>query len=84
MDFDNGWYLPAVGQLRILISVIMFVNPSLNLVGGQPLPEDEHYNYWSSTEYDGTYAGLVQNDNGIYGRIKQGSINVKVRSICTF
>ena len=84
VDFDNGWYLPAVGQLRILISVIMFVNPSLNLVGGQPLPEDEHYNYWSSTEYDGTYAGLVQNDNGIYGRIKQGSINVKVRSICTF
>lgn len=83
VDFDNGWYLPAVGQLRILLSVIMFVNPSLSLVDGQPFPIDEYYQYWSSTEYNATYAGLIENDNGIYGRIKHSS-GVSVRSICTF
>jgi hypothetical protein len=83
VDFDNGWYLPAVGQLRILISVIMFVNPSLSLVDGQSIPDDEYFQYWSSTESSATYAGLVQNDNGIFGRIKHSS-GVSVRSICTF
>lgn len=56
VDFDNGWYLPAAGQLSVLYSELMSVNASLQLVGGNPLAMDGFFNYWTSTESDDTQA----------------------------
>ena len=53
MDFENGWYLPAIGQLKRLYSKIDKVNASLSAVGGDELfPSDPNWECWSSTEYN--------------------------------
>lgn len=48
-DFDNGWYIPAAGELRLIYNHILTVNNSLTAVGGTAL-FDNTDNYWSSTE----------------------------------
>lgn len=52
VDFNHGWYLPALGQMNQLFGVVYFVNPSLAAIGGKPLQvklkKVEHY--WTSTE----------------------------------
>jgi len=50
VDFDHGWYLPAIGQLTQLHAQILTLNASLTLVGGTPFNLNEHYYFWSSTE----------------------------------
>ncbi len=35
-DFDNGWFLPAVTQARILFGSIPFINESFAIAGGTP------------------------------------------------
>ena len=45
VDFENGWYLPAAGQLRMLYSNAIFYEPALRLVG-EVLGL---HPYWSST-----------------------------------
>jgi hypothetical protein len=52
LDFENGWYLPALGQLRRLYTNLGKVNVSLAAVGGTPFSSDEEWEYWSSTEYN--------------------------------
>lgn len=37
VDFANGWYLPAIGQLRVLYNSLPNVNITLQLVNGQPM-----------------------------------------------
>ena len=56
VDFDNGWYLPAAGQLSLLFGNIVTINQSLQTVGGTTFPMDAVFYYWSSTEYSGNYA----------------------------
>lgn len=57
VDFAKGWYLPAIGQLLQLYSVIPEVNASLTVVGGQPFEfADAEWYYWSSSEYTDTHA----------------------------
>ena len=86
MDFSNGWYFPAIGQLSLIFSEIITVNASLQLVGGTPFPMDSFFYYWSSTEFQG---------NSVWGIHESGSIdthwkgmnddnNHRVRSICDF
>ena len=48
-DFDNGWYIPAAGELRLIYNHILTVNNSLTAVGGTALFANTN-NYWSSTE----------------------------------
>ena len=50
VDFDNGEYIPAAGQLNILFGELLIVNASLSLpgVGGTPL--STYNDLWSSTE----------------------------------
>lgn len=55
VDFPNGWYLPSIGQLNMLYSMMPFVNSSLELVGGEPFPINSNWSYWSSTEVGGSY-----------------------------
>ena len=56
VDFANGWYLPAMGQLRLLVAELSLVNPSLEMTGGSPILTDPCPYYWSSTERNYTYA----------------------------
>jgi hypothetical protein len=51
MDFENGWYLPAVGQMKYLYASFDEVNKTLEKVGGT-IFERNGYTYWSSTEHD--------------------------------
>ena len=48
VDFDNGWYLPSVGQLRKLYSALPFIEAALTDADGSTLSEGD---YWSSSEY---------------------------------
>ena len=50
VDFENGWYLPAIGQLKQLYKNLEDVNPGLAKVGGSTI-QKIGWNYWSSTEY---------------------------------
>ena len=51
VDFGNGWYLPAAGQMRWLLSYVNEINESLSVVNGTPfvLPYPDWH--WTSTEY---------------------------------
>ncbi len=59
VDFSNGWYLPAAGQLRILVSEIVTLNTSLQIVGGSQIPMNAGWWYWTSTEYGPNAAWYV-------------------------
>ena len=48
VDFENGWYLPALGQLNYLYGNLDEVNASLGVVGGSQFAGT--WQYWSSTE----------------------------------
>ncbi len=50
VDFANGWYVPALGQLNYLYGNLVEVNASLQVAGGSVFPASE-WRYWSSTEY---------------------------------
>ena len=65
VDFDNGWYLPAAGQLASIIGVIEFINPTLQLLG-MDLFTHSNTNaiYWSSTEGSDTKYAIVYNGFG--------------------
>ena len=84
VDFANGWYLPAIGQLRLLVGEIVTLNASLQTVGGTQFPMDSAWWYWSSTECGQDFACVV-----LYGgRVAYSSKNMyddhKVRSIRAF
>ena len=57
VDFDNGWYLPSIGQLILIFFELSAVNSTLSLVNGSPFtpsPSTDlwinmNYCYWSST-----------------------------------
>lgn len=51
LDYENGWYLPAIGQLKRLYANLDKVEESLSAVGGTPFSNTEDWEYWSSTEY---------------------------------
>lgn len=78
VDLDNGWYLPAAGQLRLLYAMLPTVNASLMEVGGGQIVWNR---YWSSTEYANSspwnvlQAGGVGHHNGYLSG---------VRSVCNF
>lgn len=51
LDYKNGWYLPAIGQLKRLYANLDKIDESLSAVGGSPFSSNEEWEYWSSTEY---------------------------------
>ncbi len=51
LDFENGWYLPAIGQLKRLYANLDKVEASLSSVGESLFSEEGKGEYWSSTEY---------------------------------
>jgi len=49
VDFEHGWYWPALGQLNILYGSLPKVNASLELIGGECLKGG--WVCWSSSVY---------------------------------
>lgn len=82
VDYANGWYLPAVGQLRLLFAEIVTLNASLQTVGGTPFPMDNYFNYWSSTENNSSSARYVYFDGRV--NLVNKVTNLRVRSVRTF
>ena len=64
VDFENGWYLPAVGQLKKLYAVFYDVNATLMKTGGD-LFEKTGFTYWSSTECNPNDAWYLCSIGGI-------------------
>lgn len=85
VDFENGWYVPAIGQLNLLFAELMTVNTSILAAGGNPLTSNSYFWYWSSTEYDETYAWKVTVDGNTHFDYKSGyNANNNMRAIRNF
>ena len=68
MDFDNGWFIPAMGQLRLLYAEEPVVNATLQMLGGTALFSFVTYVYtylWSSSEEDANFAWYMNYGGGI-------------------
>lgn len=84
LDFDNGWYLPALGQLRIMYGYYQILNTSMQLVGGTLFSMDtENSSYWSSTEQSYWQAYCITANGQITMGQKYGSA-LKVRGVINF
>ena len=82
VDFDNGWYVPALGQFRLLYAEIATINNSLQVVDGTPFELNSNWVYWSSTEGDGGGAWNMYHYGGMSPFVKTQSF--RVRSIRNF
>ena len=49
VDYEHGWYWPALGQLNILYGSVPFINNSLKLIGGTLIQGP--WVYWSSSTF---------------------------------
>lgn len=83
VDFDNGWYLPAAGQIRQLYGYIPEINQSLNTVSGEPFILSSNWWIWASTECDSEGAWDI-NYMGAEGHSKKEAHNFYVRAVRTF
>lgn len=86
VDFDNGWYLPALGQLRLVFAYVSVMNSSLGVVGGTQFPMNADFYYWSSTERSYATAWRVSN-KGFITAYSKDNLNYTpnaVRSVCSF
>lgn len=82
VDIDNDWYLPAVGQLRIIYSEFVILNASLQIIGGSQFPMEMNYYYLSSSEHSEVYAWYVNYFGYVYPSLKTNT--GRVRSVRTF
>lgn len=82
MDFDNGWYLPAAGQLRCIYPQLPTLNVSLQIVGGLSFPMNSIWGYWSSTEADNSRAWHLDENGQITSYTK--NMTYRVRSVRNF
>lgn len=62
VDFANGWYIPAIGQLNYLYGNLVEVNSTLKLLGKSSLT----WNYWSSTERYSYVAWVLQSNGNVW------------------
>jgi hypothetical protein len=92
VDFDNGWYIPAMGQLRMLFSEEYAINATMQLLGGTILyPSVSMFSVqiWSSSEVDNYFAwymgggGRVNNQHKNYMNADVLA-RMRVRSIRNF
>lgn len=91
VDFDNGWYIPAMGQLRAMFTEEPVVNATLQLLGGTVMfPNTSSGAYlWSSSEKDGYFAWYLDSGGGVRNQHKNNLFSLfldamRVRSIRNF
>lgn len=86
VDFANGWYLPAMGQLRLLYGNLVEVNAGLAVVDGTLFEMNVEWVYWSSSVYhypeNNSYVWALSEIGGV-GLHSKGS-NGRVRSVSAF
>lgn len=80
VDFDNGWYLPAIGQLNLLYGEYFAVNSSLDIVGGVVMSSGD---LWSSSVRAMDKAYMVRINNG-YINAETKSYTKYVRAVIDF
>ena len=65
VDFEHGWYLPAMAQLAMIYAQLPLLQTALITSGGTPLTTEGTFfdiyglSYWSSTEATGQQAGSL-------------------------
>lgn len=89
VDYDHGWYWPAIGQLNILYGRAPIVNQSLKLIGGTLMHGP--WVYWSSSVYGfDNDCALYINHAGRMGAVMKSrtmypdNIPMSVRSVRNF
>lgn len=82
VDFPNGWYLPAIGQLRLLYGNFSTINSSLQILNGTLFQMENDSRYWSSSEGSAWYALGLRWGGEITNNGKTSSF--RVRSIRDF
>ena len=80
VDLNNGWYIPAAGQMRQLFDEIVIVRASLQIVGGADL--DISYNHWTSTERNLRDFWDMSGLGTVFAQAKHA--NIRLRSIRSF
>ena len=87
VDFANGWYVPALGQLNYLYGNLVEVNASLQVAGGSVFPTSE-WRYWSSTEYSSNDAWYLHSSgeltNTYYYYYYSKNSDLRVRGVRAF
>ena len=83
VDFEQGWYLPAAGQIRYLYGYIPEVNHSLEIVGGEIFDLSNNWWIWASTECGAEDAWDI-NYQGSEGHSKKPDHYFFVRSVTDF
>lgn len=82
VDFENGWYLPSIGQLLILWGNQPFINNTLVAQGGTFLTPS--FNYWSSSECDSSQAWNLSSDLGDARYNVKDTTTYRVRAVRNF
>lgn len=83
VDFANGWYLPSMWQMRILLQSTMWINPILQIVGGTELPthlnggSSSIWKYWCSSENSDKWAWGASVGSHLYPFLKTSSFRVR-------
>ena len=88
VDFENGWYLPTIGQLNYLYGNLIEVNAGLYVAEGVPFETGISWVYWSSTEINDSNAWLIKssgwmNGDGSYVETNKSAIH-RVRAARNF
>jgi hypothetical protein len=83
LDVDNGWYLPAIGQLNYLYGNLVEVNEGLAAAGGTMFVMTSRWTYWSSSEKDSMYAWCLSN-TGKLMQYPKNSSDTHVRGVHNF
>jgi hypothetical protein len=78
VDFDNGWYLPAAGQMFHLYVMLSVVNHSLQLVGGDLFSSVVSWKYWTSSERNIDDAWYLAKEHAIIAGDKYGLFMVRM------
>ena len=70
VDFENGWYLPTIGQLNYLYGNLIEVNAGIYAAGGTPFETGSSWIYWSSTENSSTNAWSLESSGTLSNQQK--------------
>ncbi len=82
VDYENGWYVPAVGELWLLFSRLNIVNPVFTALGGTTFPpDDSRYSYYSSTELSDRYFCALTDIGEIMGNTKSSYYRNFLRAV---
>jgi uncharacterized protein (TIGR02145 family) len=85
VDFNNGWYLPAIKQLTNLYAVRTTVNATLTNANGQEIGGgNTTWKYWSSTASNASSAYIMTNTTTTGRSTSAKNSELRVRGVRSF